>query len=145
MRRIVPIGVVVVAAVAGVAADAAPARRGATAEYLTAGGIVGVTSGDTYVNGVPYGSVTFATRAHERTFDVRVTDDSGLAVAAEVVQDVDGDSTPDTTLATFCGSVRDVRLKRPGRPVLVYLLAGECGSGVSAPTRGVVAAQFVRR
>jgi hypothetical protein len=134
-----------------VAILAAPAAAGdrirtVKADYLTAGGVDGVMSGDTVVQGSQYGAATIPTRRGEYAVDLTITDKAGTAVAAEAAQDVDGDGTADTTLATFCGRTSGpVRIKRAGAPVIVYVLAGPCGSAASAPTAGTVTARLHTR
>lgn len=143
MLRTPIVAAVVLAAVAAPAAARAP--RTAVAEYVTAGGVSGdVLSGDSDLNGTRYGSATLQPRRGEtRLLEVVVTDDAGLPVAFQIGQDLDGDGGSDEKSAEFCGKVTEpIRLKAPSRPVRVYVLAGPCAGGVSAPTTGTVTARL---
>jgi hypothetical protein len=148
MVRTVGLVAVTLAAVAGaVPATAKPVRyREVTATYTTPGGVAGVISGDTDVQGSRYGSATLPTRASDRTVTVSIADTGGTKVAAEAAQDTDGDGTTDATLGTFCGATTaPLRLAKPGVPVFVYVNAGSCGGGASLPTTGTVTARLYAR
>lgn len=122
-------------------AETAPPRREVRERYATPGGVADVITGDTVVQNEHYGAAVVATRRAERTIEVVLADDAGGPVAAEIAQDADGDGTKESTLGVVCGrTAAPLRLRRPGAPVVVYVLAGSCGNGVSAPTTGTVTA-----
>ncbi len=128
------------------AADAIPyaRERTATVEYVTAGGVAGVISGDANLNGSRYGSARVFTRKGESRFSLNVTDENGLPVAFEVTQDVDGDGHADEeTYGEFCGTTGKTPLKivKPREDIVVLILAGTCGTGASVPTKGTVVAR----
>lgn len=121
------------------------AARTVRAPYVTPGGVSGITAGETVVNGASYGAVTIRTMRGERTIGVSVADETGLPVAAELAQDTDGDGANDRAFAAFCGKAHGIAVPSPGRPVVVYIQAGTCGTGaISAPTRGTVTATLYR-
>ena len=138
LRTMLTAALAVVAAATAVPADAAGPRV-AKATYKTPGGVTGVLSGDGDLNGDRYGSANVFTRKGESRIAVEVVDDAGLPVAFELGQDT-GDERP-VKLGTFCGKTSEpVKLAVQRLPVEVYILAGECGAGVSAPTTGTVVA-----
>jgi hypothetical protein len=125
-------------ALAAVPATAAGPRV-ATVEYKTAGGVEPVISGGTDLNGDLYGAAEVPTRRGERRVEVAAADASGLPVLFNVEQDVDGDDRPDLKAGPFCGKTpQPVKLAAQQVPVQVNILAGTCGSGVSAPTTGTL-------
>ena len=139
--RMAYVGVVVALVAAAPAVAKAP--RIASAPYTTAGGVAGVITGDTDVNGTHYGVATIHTRRGESRVELAVTDDAGLPVAFEVAQDTDGDGHGDAEFGAFCGKTgAPLRLKRQRADLMVFILAGPCGSGVSAPTTGTVTARL---
>jgi hypothetical protein len=149
MRAALVVAVGAVAALA-VPAGAAVGPREARSEYTSAGGVSGVISGVTYVNGDVYGAVRLSTLTTERSIGVTITDAAAspaTAVAAELAQDLDRDGQYETTLGSACGATREpLRLARPGAPVMVFLLAGACDGGkASLPTKGLVTAKLYTR
>jgi hypothetical protein len=142
------LGLAAVAALASPASATLSAARDrvVNAEYTTAGGVADVIGGDTNVQGKQLGAATIYTRREEVTIAATLTDRTGLPVAADLVQDTDGDGMPDVTLASFCGrTTKPVKLKKRGAAVLVHILAGACGAGASAPTTGVVSARLSKK
>lgn len=141
------LGAAAAVALAAAPVTAAPARapRTAVATYTSPGGVAGILSGDSNVNGTRYGSATILTRAGEtRLLEVSAADDNGLPVAFEIEQDTDGDGAGDVSFGSFCGKVaKPMRLKVQRGDVYVYIHAGQCAGGVSAPTTGTVTARLV--
>lgn len=93
-------------------------------------------------------SVTFRTRATERSVTVAIQDDSGLTVPGEVRQDVDGDGEADM-VEEFCGSTPDAIAVEPGVPVTVVRITGSCTdvtdpTGFGTWTKGTVTATFAK-
>lgn len=147
MKRTPALATLVLLAVAAPAAGARTTRtREVSATYTTAGGDTVLMTGDAYVQGQRYGATSLPTKAGDLTADVTIADKAGTAIAAELYQDIDGDGTNETELGTICGrTTAPVRLRKAGRPIEVYLLAGPCGSGVSIPTTGTVTAKVQSR
>ncbi|HEV2891625.1 MAG TPA: hypothetical protein VGX28_14725 [Frankiaceae bacterium] len=119
-------------------------ERTATVEYVTAGGVAGVISGDSNMNGTHYGSARVFTRKGESRFSITVTDANGLPVAFEVAQDVNGDGRSDEeTYGEFCGTTgpTPLRIAKQRADIVVFILAGQCGTGASVPTKGTVVAR----
>jgi hypothetical protein len=131
----------------GVSATAGSTHyRDVRADYATAGGVADVISGETSLNGAQYGAVTIPTRRGEYGITVSLHDTTGTPVAADVAQDADGDGEVETVIGSLCGRTSvPLRLARSGAPVIVYVLAGSCGSGVSTPTTGTVSARLFSR
>lgn len=138
--------VAVLTAAVPTAADAIPyvRERTTTVEYTTAGGVAGVISGDANLNGSRYGSARVFTRKGEARFSLTVTDENGLPVAFEVTQDVNGDGHADEeTYGEFCGTTgpTPLRIAKQRQDIVVLILAGQCGTGASVPTKGTVTAR----
>jgi hypothetical protein len=140
----VPLAVVAVAAPATAAPRAAKAKpkpkpRTVSAPYKTPGGVAQVISGGSYVNGDTYGAAFVETKRGDQTVTVSLADDHSKVVAFGLGQDADGDGRVETELGDFCGKTTSpVRLAKAGAELVVYVLAGQCGSGtdVSTPTTG---------
>jgi hypothetical protein len=133
-------------ALAAAPAFSAPGAREASAPYATPGGVTGVISGDTDLNGSHYGAALVTPRRGESRVEVSVADTTGLPVSFELAQDVDGDGRVDWKTGGFCGRTSGpVRLAKQRVDVLVLVNAGQCGAGVSAPTTGTVTARFSYR
>lgn len=128
------IGVVAAPANAGLSA------REAKAEYVSAGGVAGIITGDTDINGTHLGTARIYPRRAERYVAMSLTDATGLPVAFEVAQDLDDDGREETSYGAYCGKMPEIKLKAARLPVTVFILTGQCGTGVSAPTKGVVTA-----
>ena len=138
-------GLFALAAPVTTAAAGSPSHRVVTAPYLTPGGVQGVNSGDTVVQGNTLGSVTVHPRATERHVTLSLTDRTGLPVAAEAYEDLNGDGKGDVLVGAFCGrTTKPLRLLHPGSAVIVYLNVGQCPGAVSTPTTGTVSATFLR-
>lgn len=127
-------------------AAAAPGEwnsRAIATPYTGPGGASGVATGTVVVGGERYGGAVFSPGDDEVLVTLRVTDDSGLPVLAEVSQDRDDTGSPDpATSVQFCGETAQPLAIRPGVPLTVRLAVGGCGSGVSVPTQGLVEATF---
>lgn len=107
----------------------------------TVSGVEDVLDGSAGAQGSGQGAASFQTRRKERTISIRLIDDSGNQVFATVKQD-QGDGRY-VVLGEFCGATRTVlRLKLPGRPVMVAPVVGRCDDGHSIPTQGVVEVSF---
>jgi hypothetical protein len=138
--------VAVAAALApAVAASAATPAREARATYTAAGGATGVATVSAGGQGSTIGSVGLPVQRGERRVTLRIADNTGLPVAAEVVQVLDEQTGEYTSLGELCGpAARTFRLASPTAPVAVRPVAGACGSTVSVPTQGIVTAAFRR-
>ena len=131
---------------AAVAAGPIPAEaareRAATARYGAPSGIGGVFQADVYVNGVRPGVALLHTRKGESRVRVSVVDDTGLPVAFALAYDADVDGDAETALGYWCGTTpaQPLRFKPTRGDLVVYVHAGACGTGASAPTNGTVTA-----
>jgi hypothetical protein len=140
-RSLAPLAVAFLAAVAP-AADAAR-ERAVTASYQTPGGVSGVITGETTVNGAKYGGAVLPTRKGESRAVVSVNDASGLPAAFRLSYDSNRDGAVDTTIGDFCGTTGSpVRFAPTGGELAVWVNAGTCGAGASAPTTGTVTARL---
>ncbi len=120
--------------------------RNVSADYTAAGGISGEIKGSTFIDGERYGSVEVPTRRGEYALDIRVVDDQGRPVAFAAGQDLNEDGKMDAESGEFCGATPKAwRFKQAGAPVIVFLLAGDCGDETSLPTTGVVNARLHAR
>jgi hypothetical protein len=137
---------IALAGVTPVAAGAtSPSHRDMSATYLTAGGVQGVNSGDTVLQGHTLGSVALSPRRAEHHLALQVVDKAGLPVASEVYEDLNGDGKGDVLVGAFCGrTASPLTLHHAGAPVIVYINAGRCPAGPSLPTTGTVSARFSR-
>ena len=141
MRKIIAVALGAALA-SGPAAFAAHGSHVERATYTTAGGVQGVVNGSTNVLGRHLGFVQLATRPQDRTIQLRVRDANGLPVAFDVAQ---WDATaPDGehALGSFCSSTPRIRLPAPGKSLAVYIDAGACPAGPSAPSTGTVVATY---
>ena len=143
MRRMIALAMLAVCLVAG---SATAGSRGRTVEqaYQPVEADPTVPQGGIHSSS----SATFRTRARERFVSVTIQDDSGLAVPAEVRQDVDGDEEADVS-HTFCGSTPDAVAIEPGVAVEVVRFTGSCNdvtdpAGYGSWTTGTVTATFSR-
>lgn len=117
--------------------------RTVTREYVSPGGVQGVISGSTTVQGAHYGFVELPTSRRDRWATVQVTDANGVPVAFELAQGDREDSASMAELGEFCSATPSaVRLPKAGQPLVVYVNAGVCAGGPSVPTSGTVTVQL---
>lgn len=116
--------------------------RTETAPYTGPAGLGGVMRVNGHVQGGQSGAVILPTRGRETSVVVEATDGSGRPVRIELAQDPSGNGFV-TDLGMFCGRTgKAVRLAYPGKPLQVYVVAGDCSGTVSVPTAGDVVARF---
>jgi hypothetical protein len=126
----------------GALADSATAAGTQVASYTGPAGVAGVMRVGGQAQGGSTTGVLLPTSARDRIADLTVADATGRPVFVELAQDRDGQGFV-TDLGGFCSSAATpVRLAFPGRPLQVYVVAGACGSDVSAPTTGKITARF---
>lgn len=116
-----------------------------TSRAYTGGGVAGAgpvptVRGHGHAQGGDTQAVTVPTARGDRHLRLSIADATGDAVRLEVVQQTRAGQ--DVEVAQACGKALDTRLPLPGRPVIVYLLTGPCGDGVSTPTTGTVTFAF---
>lgn len=137
VRRTIVVAVIALASTASIPAMASTTHRDVTANY-TVGGVDGVLSGDSEVQGQESGSaIQVPTFARERSVTIALSDRTGQVAAARIAQDVDGDGQPDRELGTICGKGK-FRLSQPGKSLIVYPVIASCAAGPAATTQGVV-------
>ena len=143
MRRMwVLLAAMVVVGVA-VPASALTTARSVNAPYQGIGGVQGVISGSTQIQGQRLGFVEVVTGHAERSVRARLFDDSGQPVAFELAQGNVEDASSIHEIGEYCSATAGlVRLPQPGVPLIVYINAGPCAAGMSVPTRGVVSLTF---
>jgi hypothetical protein len=134
-RALAVLPVVAVLALAGPAV-AAPRPRTVTAPY-TVSGVQGVIEGDAAAQGGAVGAVRVALKTAERWVKVTLVDASGRPAAADVGLDLDNDGHADEWLGSFCGSTaKPLRITDYRSSLLVYPVAGTCGTAAAVATRG---------
>ncbi len=117
--------------------------REVTANYVT-GGVDGVVSGGSQVQGEQSGSaIVIPTAGNERTAAVTLSDRTGRLAAARVAQDTDGDGQPDVELGTVCGG-GTVHLPVPGKALIVYAVLAACPQQPARTTQGVARIRLSR-
>lgn len=126
-------------------AHAAPVSREVSASYTAPGGAQLGATVSVGGQGGALGAATLPTRAGERAVTLRVSDDSGRPIAAEVVQVLDEQTGAFVQLGELCGpAAHTFRLQRSQAPVTVRPLIGACATEPSLPTTGTVHAVFRR-
>ncbi|HEX8002665.1 MAG TPA: hypothetical protein VF519_08215 [Mycobacteriales bacterium] len=144
-RTFVALAAVAAAVATTPAAHAVPGARErvASAGYTYAGGVAGVMTGETNVNGTRYGGAVLPTHKGESRALVSVSDGNGLPVAFRLAWDADADGAVDSTFGDYCGSTpQPVRFKPTRGELVVWVNAGACAGGVSAPTTGTATARL---
>lgn len=126
------------------AARGAWTKRTVTSPYTGAGGAAGGATGTAVIGGERYGGVALSPQNDEVLVTLRLTDDTGRPVLAEVSQDRDGDGAPDPrTTVRVCGATDEPLPTRPGVRLTVRMTVGPCDGGFSTPTQGLVTATFL--
>lgn len=87
--------------------------------------------------------VTFRSRPHDTSIDIVIRDDTRLDVAADVLQDLDGDGEYEISSAV-CGRSESPIPIVGGHQVVVALREGPCTNSSIAPVRGTVTVTFRR-
>lgn len=133
------LAVAAVAVVTPMPAGALPVRT-TSVPYTGTAGLSGVGSAGWRTTSHRVGEAAAGVRPGERVVDVRVTDDSALAVPFSLYEETNDDGTVSTFLGFHCGRTPDpVVVSRHAQRVRVFLLAGQCGAGAGAATTGTVA------
>jgi hypothetical protein len=132
---------------AGAPAEARPRSRTAREDYRDAaigtpevfGFCYTVYRGDDPAEN--HGCVRFQVGARERSVDLRVTDASGLPVAAMATQDLDRDGVYETDVR-FCGGVEGAKVRDGELIVWLPPVTAEGPVCLGTATHGTVAATF---
>lgn len=141
MSRSVALAVVLVVGVLAGPATAAPRTpppRTVEAPY-TVSGVGGVLRGTFGAQGQSGGAVLIPLKAHERFAYMKLVDDSGMTVGADVGLDLDGDGLADVFLESFCGKTEGGQKIPPFQDavLIVYPVIDQCGTAATTPTRGI--------
>lgn len=127
----------------GSAAVADSKARAATQTYFVADDEPTVMPSGTGSGAKFAAFVTFRSRTRDSSVDVRVTDETGLDVAADLLQDLDGDREYEIS-SSFCGRSDRAIPIIGGHDVVIALRDGPCTTTSAVPLRGTITLRFHR-